>query len=79
MSAEQHNGVDDCPQCHAENVAVVDSRQHAIGRTRRRRCMSCGHRWSTLEIAADTMYDVRNRAHAAAVAMLRAKLAEVLA
>ena len=40
-----------CPQCR-EDTLVTDSRQHARGVRRRRRCPECGHRFSTLEAVA---------------------------
>ncbi|MBQ6352686.1 MAG: transcriptional repressor NrdR [Lentisphaeria bacterium] len=40
-----------CPKCSAENDKVIDSRAGRDGATvrRRRECLSCGYRFSTLE------------------------------
>jgi transcriptional regulator NrdR family protein len=39
-----------CPQCGNTGSIVYDSRQHPVGRLRRRRCLECGERWVTLEM-----------------------------
>lgn len=40
-----------CPQCAAfDDSAVINTRNHRAGRLRRRRCLKCGHRWSTIEV-----------------------------
>lgn len=39
-----------CPICSAD-TAVIDSR----GTRRRRKCKACGHRFSTLEVLADSI------------------------
>lgn len=40
-----------CPYCQADNDKVIDSRPSEDGETvrRRRECLFCGRRWSTLE------------------------------
>lgn len=41
-----------CPACTKDNDAVKDSRPTNGGKyiRRRRKCLSCGHKWSTIEI-----------------------------
>lgn len=41
-----------CPNCGAK-TNVVDSRSHEDSRSRRRECVGCGFRFSTVEIDAD--------------------------
>lgn len=38
-----------CPQCHSGALDVTDTRLKFRGRWRRRRCMACGFRFSTME------------------------------
>lgn len=43
-----------CPNCsHASKV--TDSRQCRDGIKRQRRCLSCGHRWATVEIDTERL------------------------
>ena len=44
-----------CPECNSLNVACIDSRtEEKTNRVRRRRkCLACDHRWSTMEISAE--------------------------
>lgn len=42
-----------CPVCQKFGVLVSDSRLVDGYRRRRRTCLSCGHRWSTVEVAFD--------------------------
>ena len=46
-----------CPKCNSNNDAVIDSRSSGKGERvyRRRKCISCGARWSTLEISQADM------------------------
>lgn len=39
-----------CPNCGGEEVTVADSRPQRQGRIRRRRCLKCNFRWTTLEV-----------------------------
>jgi len=39
-----------CPKCQDELPMVVDSRKKPYGVYRRRECLVCGHRYSTVEI-----------------------------
>ena len=38
-----------CPKCRMEGLAVVDSRPTEDSIRRRRKCLSCGHRFTTYE------------------------------
>lgn len=40
-----------CPKCKSKQVIVVDSRPYGYTVKRRRRCMDCGYRFSTVEVA----------------------------
>lgn len=40
-----------CPDCGSENWRVVDTRPTEKGRRRRKECLDCGNRWSTIEYA----------------------------
>ena len=42
----------DCPECYGR-TDVADSRRQIDGVTRRRKCRSCGYRFSTIEIDID--------------------------
>ncbi len=41
-----------CERCGLDNSRCIDSREGKIRDTRRRRykCLSCGHRWTTVEL-----------------------------
>ena len=38
-----------CPNCGSVNWKVIDSRPTEKGRRRRKHCLDCNHRWSTIE------------------------------
>lgn len=42
-----------CPQCLGEESAVTDSRVHADGIVRRRKCLACGARYKTIELLVE--------------------------
>jgi hypothetical protein len=43
-----------CPNCGGEDVRVLETRDAADDRIKRRRqCGPCGHRWTTLEILSE--------------------------
>ena len=42
----------DCPRCEG-SAEVIDSRRTGNSVRRRRSCLSCGHRWSTVEVGLD--------------------------
>lgn len=50
-----------CPSCGHENTKVTDSRNHPLGRARRRRCPACGHPFSTVERITTENLMVRKR------------------
>ena len=41
-----------CPKCNRNNDVVIDSRQRAFSVRRRRLCMNCGFRYTTVELLA---------------------------
>ena len=47
-----------CQICRSVKSKTTDSRNNAVGIRRRRECLSCGHRWTTIEVT-DT-WVVRN-------------------
>jgi transcriptional regulator NrdR family protein len=51
MKTEQH-GSFLCPSCGTGKGQVKDSRPTEAGIRRRRVCMSCRHRWTTMEMTA---------------------------
>jgi transcriptional repressor NrdR len=55
-----------CPYCRADDDKVVDSRlaDHGAAVRRRRECLACGRRFSTLERALDVSLVVRKRSGA---------------
>jgi transcriptional repressor NrdR len=50
-----------CPSCGDENTKVIDTRPDPLGRTRHRRCVACGQRFSTVERVAIEDLMVRKR------------------
>ncbi len=38
-----------CPQCGSDQLTVLDSRPRTDSVRRRRECLNCGHRFSTME------------------------------
>ena len=47
-----------CQICQSVKSKTTDSRNNDVGIRRRRECLSCGHRWTTIEVT-DT-WVVRN-------------------
>lgn len=47
-----------CPSCGSTGIKVINSRPHPFGRERRRKCLGCGHRWSTIEVPMDLMLNL---------------------
>ncbi len=39
-----------CPACNKNRDKVIDSREAAYGVRRRRLCLECEHRWTTVEL-----------------------------
>ena len=50
-----------CPACGHADTKVLDTRDHQVGRARRRRCSACGRRFSTMERIATEDLMVRKR------------------
>lgn len=42
-----------CPKCQDDMTEVIDSRVMPYGVRRRRECLVCDHRWTTVEIDVD--------------------------
>ena len=45
-----------CPMCGSDNITTVDSRSDHDSIVRRKKCLVCNHRWSTIEIDKDQWY-----------------------
>lgn len=46
-----------CPECHSNNVYTIETRSRGMNATRRRReCLDCGKRFSTIEVILDSEY-----------------------
>ena len=45
-----------CPMCGSDNTVTVDSRSNSDNIIRRKKCLTCNHRWSTIEIDKDQWY-----------------------
>lgn len=55
-----------CPKCKARRrVAVLDSRESdpVFGRRRRRGCLTCNYRWTTVEVPIELLFSVRELRH----------------
>ena len=51
-----------CPRCHSDQNKVLDSRQNELGVKRRRQCLKCAYRFTTLEELLALDLDVEKRA-----------------
>lgn len=62
-----------CPSCSATDNRAIDSRPVSNGEIvrRRRLCLKCKHRWTTIEISAQE-YERRSGLHTNFPAMLKA-------
>lgn len=51
-----------CPSCGSADAATIDSRylEDTGWRRRRRECHACRHRWSTVELPAELVGDLRH-------------------
>ena len=49
-----------CAKCHGES-RVVDSRVSNANTRRRRECLTCKHRWSTMEISSELAETFQDR------------------
>jgi len=49
-----------CPECNSLNIACIDSRaeEKTNGVRRRRKCLACDHRWSTVEIPMERLEEL---------------------
>ena len=45
-----------CPVCGCGNSVAVDTHTEGDCIARRRKCLECNHRWSTIEIDKDQWY-----------------------
>lgn len=45
-----------CPVCGSDNITTIDSRSDNDSIVRRKKCIACNHRWSTIEIDKDQWY-----------------------
>lgn len=45
-----------CPMCGCENLTTADSRPEEDCIIRRRKCLECNYRWTTIEIDKDQWY-----------------------
>ena len=50
-----------CPFCHKNQAQVIDSRSYPDRVRRRRKCLQCGERWSTIEHRQDVFTTARNQ------------------
>lgn len=52
-----------CPSCHSILSTVADTRLEAVGQHRRRRCLTCGDLYHTLEftVSQETLDDLRDQ------------------
>ncbi len=42
-----------CPMCGSDSTATLDSRSDNDSVVRRKKCLKCNHRWTTIEIDRD--------------------------
>ncbi|MGL5133362.1 MAG: hypothetical protein ACRC78_12595 [Planktothrix sp.] len=40
----------DCPKCNAKTSVIATRQEPKIGETRRRKCLDCDHRFTTIEV-----------------------------
>lgn len=45
-----------CPMCGSGSTATLDSRSDNDSVVRRKKCLECNHRWTTIEIDKDQWY-----------------------
>ena len=45
-----------CPMCGSDNITTADSRSDNDSVVRRKKCLECNHRWTTIEIDRDQWY-----------------------
>ena len=49
-----------CPKCGHDVLACIETRPSGETIRRRRKCLKCGHRFSTFEISFDEYYGLKN-------------------
>lgn len=50
-----------CPKCNSSLLKCVDSRPSKEATRRRRVCIKCGHKFSTHEISADRLKELKQK------------------
>lgn len=45
-----------CPMCGSDSTATLDSRSDNDSVVRRKKCLKCNYRWTTIEIDKDQWY-----------------------
>ncbi len=55
-----------CPACTTGEGAVLETRVTKLGIRRRRRCITCKHRWSTVEMDAGVVEQLARLSRSAA-------------
>ena len=70
-----------CPKCNALGLTCIDSRPYNETIKRRRKCLNCGYRFSTVEIGIDDYSKLKEREADAAdvLSELEAVLGKVIA
>jgi transcriptional regulator NrdR family protein len=53
-----------CPKCLTEGVEVVDTRNAYTRTVRRRKCKTCGHKYTTWEMPESELSELRKRSAA---------------
>ena len=50
-----------CPKCKSENVTCIDSRPSGDSTRRRRMCLACKYRFSTMEIEVEEYKELHTK------------------
>jgi len=50
-----------CPKCQSKDVRTTNSRDHSLGRRRRRVCNDCGNKWATMEITDEDFMRIQKQ------------------
>lgn len=71
-----------CPRCNSDTQKVIDSRHDGNVINRRRKCLKCGHKWSTMEAHRNTWENLKEaESHhcrlMAAVAAMESKMRKI--
>lgn len=62
-----------CPKCKSNQVSVINSRRCNEGVNRRRSCLACGFRFTTLEISIKDYEALREKEQSLQEALRRVK------